>query len=163
MKTSTIVTIVVIVLVVLGLGWWLAQPKSALEPGPVEQGASAGATTSEAVPGDNLTLGQNSDAKLGNYVIGYNGMTLYTYAPDTDGTSHCTGACATAWPPYVVTSTDNLVAESPLSGTVGTLARADGTQQVTYNGHPLYFYAKDAQSGDTTGQGVGGVWFVVKP
>ncbi|HEX7651247.1 MAG TPA: hypothetical protein VF439_00825 [Candidatus Paceibacterota bacterium] len=162
MKTSTIVTIVVIVLVVIGLGWWLAQPKSALESGPVEQ-APAAATTSEAVPGDNLTLGQDTDAKLGNYVIAYNGMTLYTYAPDTDGLSHCMDACAAAWPPYVVTSTDNLVAESPLAGTIGTITRADGTEQVTYNGHPLYFYANDAQSGDTTGQGVGGVWFVAKP
>jgi len=161
MKTSTIVTIVAIVIVVAGLAWWVSMPQSALHTAaPVPQGA---ATTSAAVPGDNLTLGQSGNAALGNYVVGYNGMTLYTYALDKDGVSNCTGACATNWPPYVVTSTDNLVAESPLAGTIGTLTRADGSTQVTYDGHPLYFYAADTQGGDTNGQGVGGIWYVVQP
>jgi predicted lipoprotein with Yx(FWY)xxD motif len=151
---------IMFVLVVVALGAaYFAFGRKAEAPAPLEEAANAG----PAVPGDNLTLGEGSDPALGTYLAGYNGMTLYSYAPDTAGVSNCSGGCAANWPPYVVTSTANLVAESPIAGTVGTLTRADGSTQVTYNGVPLYFYIKDAQPGDETGQGVGGVWYVVKP
>ena len=90
-------------------------------------------------------------------------MTLYTYSPDTTGVSNCTDSCAANWPPYVVTSAANLVAESLIGGTLATLTRTDGSTQVTYNGHPLYFYIQDKNSGDVKGQGVGGVWYAAKP
>ena len=87
-----------------------------------------------------------------------NGMTLYTYDKDTKGVSNCTGACATAWPPYTVSGT----APSPMPAHLGTITRADGSTQYTWDGMPLYYYVKDKDSGDTYGDGVGGVWHVVK-
>jgi predicted lipoprotein with Yx(FWY)xxD motif len=118
------------------------------------------------VIGSNLALGIDSNASLGAHLIAYNGMTLYTYAPDqqTPGKSACTGGCAANWPPYIVGAEDNVTqVKAGVGGKVDTIIRADNTIQVTYNGRPLYFYIKDAKSGDTLGQGIGGVWFVVKP
>jgi predicted lipoprotein with Yx(FWY)xxD motif len=117
---------------------------------------------SAAIPGENLALGQDTDARLGAYLIGYNGMTLYTYAKDAIGTSTCSGHCAQAWPPYIVTSA-SLVAESPLdSGKIGTITRADGTKQLTWKGWPLYFYNADMAAGDVDGAQVAN-WSLAKP
>ncbi len=112
----------------------------------------------------NLLLGTDATSTLGTYLIGYNGMTLYRYAPDAANISNCSGGCATTWPPYTIASTSALAnIQAGITGKVSSIVRADGTMQVTYKGQPLYFYIKDAKSGDTTGQNVGGVWFVVKP
>ncbi|MBU6447507.1 hypothetical protein KGQ24_01535 [Patescibacteria group bacterium] len=90
-------------------------------------------------------------------------MTLYIYTPDKPGVSNCTGQCAIYWPPYTVSAAAGLTAATGISGKLGTITRADGTTQLTYNDKPLYFYAKDSKPGDTTGQNVGGIWFVLKP
>jgi predicted lipoprotein with Yx(FWY)xxD motif len=67
---------------------------------------------------------------------------VYSYSKDSSSTSACTGACATAWPPLLTDGTPGL--ESPLSaGKLGAIHRADGTEQVTYNGKPLYFYSRE--------------------
>ena len=121
---------------------------------------------SNATPivGDNLMLGTNQNSKLGTYLLGYTGMTLYTYAKDDVGTSTCYSDCAQTWPPYIVSPSDRYNLEYGVNASdVGTITRADGTLQVTYNGHPLYFYTGDAASGDFNGQGVGGVWYVIAP
>lgn len=113
----------------------------------------------------NLILGISASQALGTYLSAYNGMTVYTYAPDKQapGTSQCTGGCAAIWPPYTVKSASDIHTSAATTGKVSTITRADGTLQVTYNGAPLYFYAKDTSTSDTLGQGVGGVWFVIKP
>ncbi len=103
-----------------------------------------------------------SDAKLGSLLVDGKGMTLYLYTKDTPNTSTCYGKCATAWPPL-------LTSGAPVGGTgldaskFGTTTRTDGTVQATYNGWPLYYFAKDKQPGDVTGQNVGTVWFVIAP
>ena len=97
------------------------------------------------------------DAKLGKILVTPAGATLYIFKKDTDNTSTCYDACATTWPPYVVTS-----AVTGMAGKIATAARKDGALQLTYNKQPLYFYSKDTKAGDTTGQGVGGNWFVVQ-
>ena len=108
------------------------------------------------VPG-NLLLGTDGNKTLGTYLIGSNGMTLYTYAPDAPGVSNCIGQCAVNWPPYTVSDTSALKnLQAGVTGTAGTNTRADGTLQVTYNGKPLYFFKSDVNSGDTNGQGIGG-------
>ncbi len=157
MKTSTLVGIIVAVLILAGgVYWWMYSTPAAVE----EQ-----ATTNPAEYIDgNLLLGTDATSTLGTYLIGYNGMTLYRYTQDTPNASHCSGQCAAKWPPYVVASLSALKnTQAGVSGTVGSITRADGSIQVTYNGAPLYFWIQDIQSGDTTGQGVGGVWFVVQP
>ena len=85
-------------------------------------------------------------------------MTLYQYTKDTDNVSNCTGACATAWPPYTVSAAvaASLTADPGITGKLGTIKRANGLLQVTYRGLPLYFFAQDAKAGDTKGEAVNG-------
>ncbi len=91
-------------------------------------------------------------------------MALYVYAKDTPGTSACTDQCAAIWPPLIVTKGGQVTLTGGGDSTkLGTITRADGATQVTYNNQPLYYYAKDKAPGDTTGQGVGGVWNLAKP
>jgi plastocyanin len=89
-------------------------------------------------------------------------MTLYLYTNDTKNTSTCYDKCATAWPP-LLTSGAPAVGAGADASLLGTTTRTDGKMQVTYNGWPLYYWFKDQKAGDTTGQLVGGVWFVVSP
>lgn len=145
------------------------QASQAAQPGGATEDQGLGDASSPAGDGtgvsQNLILGINPSASLGNFLSAYNGMTVYTYAPDrqTPGKSACAGQCASLWPPYTVASADDIHVSAATTGAVGTIARADGSLQVTYDGQPLYFYAKDAKPGDATGQNVGGVWFVAKP
>lgn len=97
--------------------------------------------------------------KLGTYLVDSKGMTLYTFDKDKEpGKSACYGGCAKTWPPFSVKAGDP-AAKAPLS----VISRDDGTKQYAYKGKPLYHYEKDTKSGDTTGQGRGKVWWVVKP
>jgi predicted lipoprotein with Yx(FWY)xxD motif len=100
------------------------------------------------------------DAQLGHLLTDARGMTLYVFSRDEAGVSNCAGDCAVRWPPALVAS--DAVPTSPLAlpGTFGTTTRADGTLQLTYDGWPLYGWVNDAAPGDTTGQAVGGVWWV---
>ncbi|HUY62796.1 MAG TPA: DUF333 domain-containing protein [Candidatus Paceibacterota bacterium] len=109
-------------------------------------------------------LGHAATTSVGSYLTAFNGMTLYTFANDTTGVSNCSGICAAIWPPYLVTNRSPLTDVQPgVSGKVSVITRTDGTMQVTYNGMPLYFYKSDTAPGDTSGQGVKGVWSVAKP
>ena len=100
--------------------------------------------------------------KVGKVLVAANGRTLYLFTADKSKKSVCFGQCATYWPP--------LFAHTPTAGTglnaslVGTTKRKDGKLQVTYGGHPLYFFAQDKKAGDVNGQGFvhfGGTWWVV--
>jgi predicted lipoprotein with Yx(FWY)xxD motif len=89
------------------------------------------------------------------------GFTLYSFAPDTPATSKCYGSCAAYWPP--VTGTP--AASSTLPGRVGTLKRTDGSEQLTYNGHPLYTYVGDSAPGQARGNNLnlnGGLWHEIR-
>ncbi len=109
------------------------------------------------------TVGVATSAELGDYLIGPNGMTLYMFANDEPGVSNCVDQCAQNWPPYTVNANDRLVAAAGINGELSTVERPDGSLQVAYNGMPLYFWINDAAPGDTTGEGVRGVWAVVAP
>ena len=105
-----------------------------------------------------------SESTSGSILVDGQGRSLYLFTNDTQnsGASTCTGDCLTNWPPLLST-------EAPTAGDgvdaakLGTITRDDGTTQVTYNGWPLYLYSGDTAPGDVTGQGVGGVWFLVAP
>lgn len=108
------------------------------------------------------TVQTKHNDKLGTILADSKNKTLYVFAKDTKpGESACYGGCATAWPP--LTTTGNPTLASGVPGTLGTITRTDGTKQVTYNGKPLYYYAKDEDDEDAYGQGIGGVWSVVMP
>jgi predicted lipoprotein with Yx(FWY)xxD motif len=102
---------------------------------------------------------------LGKILVDSKGMTLYLFEKDTGPKSTCSGACASAWPPFTTNGTPK--AGSGATGSmIGTTKRSDGTTEVTYNGHPLYYYAGDQQPGDTNGQNLdqfGAEWYVVSP
>ncbi|MGH3152087.1 MAG: COG4315 family predicted lipoprotein [Streptosporangiaceae bacterium] len=86
------------------------------------------------------------------------GKTLYWFVPDTSTASKCTGTCATFWPPV----TGPVTAGSGVTGTLGTITRADGSTQATYDGHPLYAFTGDTAAGQAKGEGLneqGGVWY----
>jgi|SRR6185369_3131263 len=99
-----------------------------------------------------------SNDKLGAYATDPKGMALYTFDKDSAGKSNCTGDCAVKWPPYVVTGE----VPATLPEHVGTISRADGSMQYTWNGMPLYYYVMDKTAADVTGDGVGGVWHLAK-
>jgi predicted lipoprotein with Yx(FWY)xxD motif len=90
---------------------------------------------------------------------------VYLWVKDTGGTSACSGACAGAWPPVTTTGSATASGSAKASG-LGTITRSDGTKQVTYDGHPLYFFSGDSGPGTATGQGsdgFGAKWWLVSP
>jgi predicted lipoprotein with Yx(FWY)xxD motif len=120
--------------------------------------AAAAVTQAQASP----TVQTKQDKTLGTILADAKGLTLYAFTKDTTpGQSSCTDQCAANWPP--LTATDAPTLAPGLQGTLGTISRPDGTTQVTYNGMPLYTYAKDEDAEDAYGQGIGGAWFVVAP
>ncbi len=107
----------------------------------------------------------SADSPLGTILVDGNGKTLYLLTGDSPDASICADACAAAWPPLSVTGSATAGAGVDASK-LGTISRADGTPQVTYNGHPLYYFVKDQAAGDVNGQGIdkfGGIWYVVSP
>jgi predicted lipoprotein with Yx(FWY)xxD motif len=100
---------------------------------------------------------------LGEIVVDGQGMTVYMFTNDTQGSgaSVCTDQCAAAWPAVHAASATPTV--EGVTGEVGTITGVDGELQVTLNGWPLYLYAQDQAAGDVTGQGVGSVWYVISP
>ncbi len=97
-------------------------------------------------------------SSLGDILVDQDGNTLYLFLPDAQGPSVCNDGCAAAWPPLL---SGPVAGDGVDAGLLGTATRADGSEQVTYNGWPLYYYADDAAAGDTNGQGVNDVWYVV--
>lgn len=119
--------------------------------------SATGAKVTTAAPAATIQLAQTG---LGSVLVAPNGMTLYLFKPDTSSASACYGNCAITWPPLI--QNGKLHAGSGLkSSLLGTMQRTDGAMQVTYAGHPLYFYARDTKAGDTVGQGVGTNWYVL--
>lgn len=100
----------------------------------------------------------------GAYLTDSDGRTLYIFSKDKGATSTCTGDCAKEWPPFT-TSGSPAASGSADDGMLGTSDRG-GATQVTYDGHPLYYFADDKSAGDMKGQGeddFGGLWTAVTP
>jgi predicted lipoprotein with Yx(FWY)xxD motif len=123
----------------------------------------SGSPSPSAPAAATATVSVAMNAKLGQILVDGNGRTLYLFEADKGSSSTCYGACATYWPPL-------LTGGAPMAGTgvnvslLGTTRRSDGTTEVTYGGHPLYYVVTDHNPGDATGQGVsnfGAAWYVV--
>jgi predicted lipoprotein with Yx(FWY)xxD motif len=125
-----------------------------------DQGSGATATTAAAQQGAAGTVAVASSA-LGDVLVDAKGRTLYVFTKDKGDQSVCSGKCAAAWPALTVTG-----AATPGTGVqaslLSTAKQANGTTQVTYGGKPLYYFAGDKAPGETKGQGLNGVWFVVR-
>ncbi len=109
-----------------------------------------------------VTLQVAEDPDLGQFLVDAKGNTLYLFLNDSPGTSVCYDSCAENWPP-LITEGEVEAGEGVNPDLIGTTERDDGSLQVTYNGWPLYYFVRDEQPGDTTGQDVGDVWYVVSP
>lgn len=126
--------------------------------------ADGGATTTAVDDGATTTAGEEmagvgtADTDLGTILVDAEGFTLYVFTNDTGGESSCYDDCLATWP---AVPGDTAIGSDLDAAMFGTTARTDGTEQLTVNDQPLYRYAPDASPGDTTGQAVGGVWFVV--
>ena len=130
--------------------------------GGTSTSASASASASADDGGGAVTV-VAAETDAGTSLVGTDGLTLYIFTSDTDGTSTCYDECAAAWPPFEVEAGATLEAGDGVTGELATTERDDGTTQVTYEGMPLYYYASDSEPGDATGEGVGDVWFIASP
>src|ERR1700758_1066998 len=127
---------------------------SATSP-PAAGGNSSSAAPAAAAGGNTVTEKTIGGQQV---LVDSKGMTLYWFAIDTSAKSNCSGSCATYWPPV----TGPVTAGSGVTGTLGTITRADGTKQATYDGHPLYTYIGDTAAGQAKGNGLnlsGGLWY----
>jgi len=130
----------------------------ASSPAPAQAGGAASASAAAT------TIGLASVSGIdGKFLASSQGRTIYLWEADKSGMSTCAGACAATWPPVITTG-------MPMAGSgveqslLGTTKRSDGTVQVTYNGHPLYYFAADTGAGTAKGQGskeFGADWYVV--
>jgi len=100
------------------------------------------------------------DSGLGQRLVDGNGITLYLFTVDEPDVSNCNDGCANNWPPLLTVAGVAPSVEGAPAGTFGVITRQDDTQQITFNTMPLYYFAGDANPGDTNGQGLGSVWFV---
>jgi predicted lipoprotein with Yx(FWY)xxD motif len=136
---------------------------AASTPASTPTQSTAASTTAAAGPGVAVAT---KHAKLGMILAaGPKHLTVYMFEADKGTTSSCNAACAKVWPP-VTTAGKPAVSGGAVAADLGTAMRADGTEQVTYKGHPLYFYDDDKDSGDAYGQGskaFGADWYVLKP
>ena len=121
--------------------------------------SSTTSTTAAQAAGGGAQL-KTADTDLGTILVDADGKTLYRFDNDQWSTSSCEGGCASTWP-ALTTEGNPTAGDGVDAGLLGTTDRSDGTKQVTYDGHPLYNYAADSAAGDTNGQGVGGIWWVV--
>jgi predicted lipoprotein with Yx(FWY)xxD motif len=127
--------------------------------------ASATSSTTTAAPAAGGQQIGTAKGSGGTYLTGANGRALYLWVADTSGKSACSGACAQAWPP-VETKGKPTAGAGVTASDLGTISRSDGSQQVTYKGHPLYYFIADKSAGAVKGQGsnsFGAKWWLVSP
>ena len=127
---------------------------------PSSPAAAASASSSMAA----TTIDLQSVSGIGDkFLADGQGRAMYLFEADKGSTSTCTGACAATWPP-VTASTMPMAGGGVSQSLLGTTKRADGTEQLTYNGHPLYYFSADTGAGVAKGQGLkafGSDWYVV--
>ncbi len=131
-------------------------------PTPTPTPAPTPTATPRPTPSKPATVKVGQSTALGKFLTDEQGFTLYVFMNDPKNTSTCEADCAQRWPPF-------LTAGKPIAGPgvnaalLGTIRRKDGTIQVTYNGHPLYYFSGDTKPGDTNGQGFNKLWYVIGP
>lgn len=146
-------------------------PPEAINPPTVATDATntppAATQPGEPITPNGADLGLAESAEHGRYLVDATGKALYMLEQDSNGTSTCHDACATEWPPLLAQQgTPRTLDPSLDDGAVGVIQRKDGTQQVTFNGHPLYHFAQDTAAGQINGAGREdpfGEWYLLGP
>ena len=154
-------------LIALGLGLSLVLAACSSGGGtsaaPSAEAPSAEAPSAEApseAPAAGPATISLAETPLGTIIVDAEGKSLYLFENDTAGESVCYDDCAATWPPLIA-SGDVVAGEGLDASLLTTVDRTDGTKQVKYGSWPLYYFAADAAAGDTAGQGIGEVWWVV--
>ena len=132
---------------------------------PSGYGSAPASTGSSSTLSSSGLVIRTAHVASGAYMTGISGRALYLFEADKHGQSACLGACASAWPPVIARATPGTSGAVQVS-MLGTITRSDGKKQVTYHGHPLYYFSGDPSSGTTTGQGstaFGARWWLVAP
>jgi len=132
--------------------------------------SSAAAPASSAAPAGSSASGSSTvittkTSSGGSFLTNSAGRAVYLFVADSTNKSTCDGACASAWPPVIATGQPTASGGVQASD-LGTISRSDGTKQVTYDGHPLYYFVGDTGPGTDKGQGVDGFgakWWLVAP
>jgi predicted lipoprotein with Yx(FWY)xxD motif len=126
------------------------------------KGYGSGSSTPTASSSGQLiqTAMASVNGKAETILTNAQGMTLYYRSTDRPPTTVCSGGCASAWPPLLVSGSSPPTSATSLPGKLSVQTDANGTQ-VEYNGHPLYTFSGDTGPGQTTGEGFGGIWHVV--
>lgn len=127
--------------------------------------AAPGSAASGSAGASGAMVIKTASASGDTFLTDGSGRAVYMWAKDTGGKSACSGACAGAWPPVTTTGSPTASGSAQASD-LSTIARSDGTKQVTYNGHPLYYFAGDSGPGMASGQGsdnFGAKWWLVAP
>ena len=153
----------------VGVALLAAACSSAGSSSPAASSTPAGASAPSSAPASGgasasgATVITTASSSGNTFLTSGSGRAIYLWAKDTGGMSACTGACASAWPPVTGTAT---AAGSAKASDLGTITRSDGSKQVTYDGHPLYYFVGDSGPGTATGQGsdnFGAKWWLVSP
>ncbi len=135
-------------------------PAPTAVPPTVAPTAAPTVAPTKTVTAASLSLAQS--ATLGHILADADGRTLYVFTKDAGGSSSCYDKCAQSWPALLTVGQPKL--GDGLDATlISTTVRTDGTSQVTYDGRPVYYFAKDKAAGDTLGQSLGQTWWVVSP
>jgi predicted lipoprotein with Yx(FWY)xxD motif len=135
---------------------------AAAQPAPAASSATTSTSSSDESGPEEVGTAKGS---AGTYLTADEGRAVYLWVADTGNKSSCSGACAKAWPP-VETKGQPKAEDGVNASDLGTTTRSDGTEQVTYKGHPLYYFVADKSKGATKGQGsnsFGAVWWLVAP
>jgi predicted lipoprotein with Yx(FWY)xxD motif len=132
---------------------------------PASASAPSSAPASGGASASGATVIKTASSSGGTVLTDGSGRAVYLWVKDSGGMSACTGACAGAWPPVTTTGTATASGSAKASD-LGTITRSDGSKQVTYDGHPLYYFSGDSGPGTATGQGsdgFGAKWWLVAP
>ena len=124
---------------------------------------AGGSSSSAGASSSGGTVITTASSSAGTFLTNGSGRAVYLWAKDTGDMSNC--ACAGAWPPVTTTAAATATGSAKASD-IGTITRSDGTKQVTYDGHPLYYFSGDSGAGTATGQGsdgFGAKWWLVAP
>lgn len=141
--------------------WYVVAPGEQFGDRAKEEAEEHAAEASPMAMGA-TTVVVKSDPKLGDFLTDSEGRTLYLFINDTEmGVSTCGGDCLKNWPAY--TAAEPLTLPEGVDGELTLVDTPDGVKTVAYNGIPLYYFGGDTEAGQTNGQGIGGVWWVVAP
>jgi len=159
MRRKQFISIAAIVAVVAITGCGSSSSGSSSTAASAQMGGGSGGSTTAAASNSATTTVALGKTSLGKILVDSKGRTLYLFEADKPNMSNCSGACLSIWPAYM-SKTKAMAGSGVDAAKIGTTA--DG--QVTYSGHPLYYYAGDQKAGDTTGQGLdqfGAKWYVL--